>query len=521
MRGLSYAVTTNPSNPTPKLAQLIPMVDDYYRHFREVRAYCRKFEHYSLINRLLDYITKPQLPLEKQAMLHPWWGLLLIKWIIQDDRFPNARKERATLSDAKNCMAKIQSLQGFVDTKISITNLHMFMRMAIFLQHPFQQHLSGPKIARQCLLFANLEPNSWISRTFEERAGMPLEAFCDMALLMGTAHLSKPQRTIPMSFFKRLKDDQLGQYTDSLFNLLSLDIQALKTELRASVPNPRPYNEIYEHSPFFKTPLIKTNQGFVVMHSACLFRCLEDFIYDYLKNINANRFMNQFGGLFEQYVTHSIRNSGASVIVEKDIKAELGAETKKVDFIIQENGLNIYVDAKAVEMDSSAKMTQSFSSLKSRTKRSILKAIAQSHATANEAFKQEKFGIQDTDESYILVVTYKNMNLFNGRFYCENIVPGEMDALYAAHQEGTIISPDRIYFVDITEFDLMCELVRSKQTTFGEILVQARVADSEVGTSKFNAELHLSAIFKKLDQPQWLQSTMDERFAKVLDSVIR
>jgi hypothetical protein len=95
--------------------------------------------------------------------------------------------------------------------------------------------------------------------------------------------------------------------------------------------------------------------------------------------------------------------------------------------------------------------------------------------------------------NFLVVVTYKEINLSNGQAYYEGVAKSAIDEIYAKYTVAPAIPLGNIYFLSIDEFELLSEAVCAKKIGFAEALEKAKVADNDIHTKKFDFSLHLSS----------------------------
>jgi len=234
-----------------------------------------------------------------------------------------------------------------------------------------------------------------------------------------------------------------------------------------------------------------------------------------MRKHDAAKFMDKFGGIFEQYVDQTLVYSGVKYINEDDVVDLLGHGGNLIDFVILEQDANIYIDAKATEMSYSGKVAHLTQVLKDNTKRSVIKAIKQAHDVMNKI--SDNNNPISKDRNYLFVVTFKDMFLGNGRTFYETVAKEKMDEIYKEYSGRKIIEPENMYFISIEQFDILTELVKKNIVSYKSAIEKAKIDDAVPETKKFDFFLHMASWGYPLDIPQFLIDEGDQIFNKLGD----
>ena len=229
--------------------------------------------------------------------------------------------------------------------------------------------------------------------------------------------------------------------------------------------------EYYEQTPLLEYPLLYDNGVYISFYPAILYRSMENYVYDRMRRHDASKFMDKFGEIFERYIDKTLQYSGVNYIRENDIVNLVGYSGNLIDFVILESDANIYIDAKATEITYSGKVSHLSRVLKDKTKDSVLKAIKQAHYVMNNI--HDKNNPTGKDKNYLLVVTFKDMFLGNGRTFYETVAKDKMDEIYSEYSGKMIIEPEDMYFISIEQFDVLTELVKKNLVNYKSAIEKA------------------------------------------------
>ncbi|HBQ6065600.1 TPA: hypothetical protein L7654_005171, partial [Klebsiella pneumoniae subsp. pneumoniae] len=117
---------------------------------------------------------------------------------------------------------------------------------------------------------------------------------------------------------------------------------------------------------------------------------IQTFIYDLLRRTDAEKFMDSFGNVFENALELILKESEIDFHNEKYLKERLPKDNKVVDYFIPHTEANIFIDAKGVEIHQKGMVTLRPEDIAGKIKKSVLKAIEQSHEVNREIYSNER-----------------------------------------------------------------------------------------------------------------------------------
>jgi hypothetical protein len=490
---------------------------EYYSGYKRIRNKFRKFNSLSVIGSCFNYLHKPTKEGIDELQKLPWIVLLLIKWVLIDDEF-NIEAERA-INDKKlnELLQAMHDLGGITRLPNDFEHYILFFRSMAYQQFIYQHGYSISRFSRQILLFADLPENSLIHSKFKELVGLDINRFLEISLVTVARFIGESNNILPFKWYDNVLNEYSRDEVDAFLNAVSMPILAVRKKLRLKDNRRRSAQEYFEQTPLMETPLIQTDQGFLCVYPNILYRCLEHFIYDKLRLWNSQSFMDKFGPLFESYVEKGIKYTKLPYITESEIKMSLGTSQKIVDFIVVDDDANVFIDAKAVEMSYQGKVSHLSEVVKGKSKVSVIKAIRQSHDVIKhlECSNVKHTILRPTKQNYLLVITFKELYLGNGRTFYEAIGKDEIDSIYREYDGYSNISLENMYSITVDEFDIFIELIKSKKVGLVEGIEKAKKSDKDVRTKKFDFNLHLMEWGKPTDIPQYLVEKSEHMFNKL------
>jgi hypothetical protein len=341
-----------------------------------------------------------------------------------------------------------------------------------------------------------------------------------MSILLLSHFSQELKYTVSGSFFFRLTNLYSAQDIKNFWNTISVPINKLSGKFKKYQDiNTRNSLEYYEQTPFIGFPLIYDYSKYICVDYNILYRCLETFIYDFLRSQDPSNFMNRFGKIFENYAKKTLDYSNLKYLYELEITSIIGTDSQSIDFIIQEENANIFIDAKAVEMSYRGKYSNNPVDIEHCTKKSMLKAISQAHATNFKIKEVNNPNLVFHKINYILVITFKEMYLGNGLTFYNTISKTKIDEIYSNYSTDFQIPLENIYFITISDFDRLIEHTKKNKLEISSILDIAKANDSKPSKQKFNFSQHLSDI-KAFEVPPFIKDVFDNLNTKVKHYVI-
>jgi hypothetical protein len=153
--------------------------------------------------------------------------------------------------------------------------------------------------------------------------------------------------------------------------------------------------------------------------------------------------------------------------------------------------------------------------IRNTTSSSIIHAIRQAYASAQRIASAEspKSAALRRSENYLLIITFRDMYLGNGRDYYESVAKGPIDKIIEEFGGVQRIPVEHIYFLSIEDLDLCVECLKSASLRLTDILRQAVRNDKQGDTKRFNFSQHLNGICPNAGLPKYL----DDEVKRLID----
>lgn len=384
-------------------------------------------------------------------------------------------------------------------------NVYLFFRAQFQQQYWLQENFLMPEMSKQYILFLDLESEHHFSVTFHQVHGIELNAFLELSFALIGRFIVSESYSVDERFFTNLIPSYPPGTIPAFLSILSRDFESLNRELSA-MPKQGILHEIIEPTPLLRFPLLKENNRYHCYLVHLLFRTVQNFVYDTLRVADANTFTNKFGPIFERYLEHGLSHASLEYMTEGELAKKLPQGSKIVDFAILSNDATVLIDAKAIQLTDFGMLARTSATLAGKAS-TALKAIEQGFAVATNL---KKVGlIEATCPLFLLVVTYKDLLLGNGREFYENAAKEPIDRFAAAYGDTHPIPVDNIFFLSINDFDLLMEHLRSSGVGLVEFLQKAVQDNADPRTGSYVFRTHIQEVLSNPQYPEYLHAEFE------------
>ena len=293
---------------------------------------------------------------ERMRKIEPWNLLLLFKWVILfGDVTKTSPKYQVTEDDFAGLLNDMKSLSSKVFLMRTDEDRFLYFRALCFQQfwvnRPESIYLG---IARQYVLFANLESGHRFQRWFVDRYGLRIDEFIELSLAVYTHFDQTEVRLVDESNFAPLRDSYGVKAIKQFLDTVSISISDSQEWLRSlEVGSHSDFrSEFHEQSPFLRYPFLRSPDGYICISPHLLFRSLSSLVYDLLREAFPADFSAKFGSMFERYVHNVLKTCLGVLITEDQIQCDLGLpeRQKYVDFLLVEHNINVFIETKGVAL---------------------------------------------------------------------------------------------------------------------------------------------------------------------------
>jgi hypothetical protein len=483
--------------------------DLLYADYKRVRNLIRRYEPLSLVRQFIGALHEVH-HRGVDVMVHyqPWNLFLAIKWTLQEQDSLAHRRHQATLNDAHKVLNSIHSLEGAAPMPKELTSIALFVRRIAFQQF-WLGSADGAAIARQEILFGALPVNHTFSREFESVTGLTIPVFLDLAFgLLATLLGKSPPQPLLKAHFENFGGFPPGAL-DTFLRLLSRSPQELKIWLNEG-EQPLIEDQLLLPTPLLRAPYLRLVDRHFCYFPRLAYRFLEQFIYRTLRDPDPEKFMQRFGPIFERYVRDCLRQAGVIFRTEAELQEKLPGDGKCVDFGIMEDGCNVLIDAKGVEMSLLGRVTWHADEVFKAAKGSAVKAIVQGMETA-QRMEQADEGESSWGrrEHFLLIVTFEPLYLGSGRDLGTTLGSALTDSLGRRFGAKWPFPLENVFCLSIREFEDLLEHCRAMAAPLINILRHTRTADANAKTKRFNIGQHLDSLAEPGPKLPMLSAALD------------
>jgi len=479
----------------------------YYRDLKRVKSRIKNYDEYAILDACLNYLHAPAKDEIERLRRHPWLVLLVIKWTFVDN---GKIKYARDALDNKNFMGILQAthnLGSLIKMPTEYAHLNLFMRNMAFQQFWYQHSFSMPQYGRQSIIFGSLPDNHTLEIWFKEKHGISCNQFIELSFALIAHFINMESYSVELKWFQPLFKIFGMNTVRNFLNAVSIESNELQRGLTRHNKSKGGYSEYYEQTPFINFPLIKHDQKYICIHPNILYRCVEHFLYDSMKANNSSKFMTYFGEMFENYFLIGLNYAALKYYCENELKKYIPANVKCVDYVIAGDDSNIFIDAKAVEMPYLGKVSDNPDVILGKIKNTAIKAIEQAYDLNNHLLNATKAELpQFKEQSFLLVVTYKELYLGNGEVIYESLAKKRIDEITKTIDQRAVIALSRIYFITIQDFDHLMSLAKNHGFKIEDVINAAILNDSDFKTKKFEFSQHIHTVCNNVKTPEYLEN---------------
>lgn len=452
----------------------------------------------------------------------PWHLLYLIKLVLMygGEKYPS---RQATINDIIAFINRIKNYDTgmYLLTGNRQEKLQKLMRALAFQQFWLQKPINNYEIARQIVLFQQIPNDDIFNKYFKKHTSLNIYDFLSLSLMSWGQLDTQKKITFDKNWFKPANQSFPQEMIDKYIGLISLNHSGAKEYLHTCSKKIRnPEFQIKEQSPLKKYPFLKIG-NYYYCYSPMLFNeHIRNYIYDLLKEKEANNFTELFGSVFEKYIKNALSYTNLSFFTESDIKNKLH-NSKVVDFIIHNKDCTVLIESKAIELSPLARVNPTNMILSSSLKDSIIKAMKQVFTIVNEIKKGDSIKVKNKKDIYAIVVTYKELYLGSCvEAWNEFIEKNISNYLISKNIDSDIIQKENIFFISVDGFDKLIQTLLNKRIKISDIFKKASIADKNIHTRKHVFDMYLEDYDMTDEKIPYLEKPTNELYASI-ESVLR
>lgn len=474
-----------------------PLDQAYAESIKPVRNRMRAYQYDCILDALLRHLNSP-LSKSKVEYLQslPWVAERLILWLLSD----NPAQYKSQLIDDNALKQLIQmawnSANSLYKNDIKIMSLKLYMRQLLLPQAPYQVSLDTHAFALQLYFISKLEPNSRLRKYLDERAGMSIEQYFQIALLFWT-HTNTEKPWFNGDYIRQLMPLFSENNLNTFLNSIAFSKQKLQKLLHERVIE---LDEWFQPTVFYRTPCILHENAIIPFGRPTLRRYFENLIGDWLEDENG-QCLRDYDELVSKYVQSGLERCKANFLGENQIKEATNTTKRVCDFLIDEVDCYVLLEVKNKSLTKKIPTSSNPIPLKSRLNSTIVSAKEQ---------------LDDTREACSQLPQYKNRICYRVIVTKADLWLGDIQSVLVDYDE-----PLPIWIMSLADLDNLVELVAQKKTTFCGFFQDLTERQKTAEFSVFSAGMLFEKAPYKLDGlPKHLTSETDKIFDVLKKKII-
>lgn len=506
------------------------MFSDAQDVFDQIQLLIRQHNGEDLIKHLLIRLNQPgSTEIEEMRRYEPWNLLLLVKWATLYGDFSTAKSDQPVPDQIVHTLLKLmQALCDQVSAFETVAEVHLYMRKLAYQQFWLQAKESIPfGLAYQHLIFGTLPADHPFQIRFEAITGVGISEFIQLSFAILHYLLVENSRILLMKewFFAEAQAyswDTVERFLDSVsITTDDAGVWLAEHENDKSAAYSTISSEYFERTPFFRYPLFKHDGKYFVISPTLLLHSLSTYVHDELRRDDPQAFMKKYGNMFEKLLDRSLRSVGLNVLTEKDLERHFrhNSGQKVVDFLIAEDGCNIYVESKGVTMRWEGMVAQLPETLRrERSIRSILKAVRQAYDLSSRIHVGDRICGTEVGgvANFLLVVTMNDFFVGSGRDFREYIAKQKIDDIVADCGGKEHIPLQNIFFVSVNDLYLILGEIAHGSRTLSQLMKDAAAKVRTFGGYPVFRQL-ITEINGDIHPPPIIQQATDELLQQAAD----
>lgn len=227
-----------------------------------------------------------------------------------------------------------------------------------------------------------------------------------------------------------------------------------------------------------------------LVHKRILNYSINYFLYDYMK-IHDEKFTTEFGSRLEKFVEFGLKEMNLSYKTENDIRKEIGKDSNVIDYYIESQ--NIFIEVKAVELQSYPSINPTDELIYNSLKDSILKAYYKQLLPVSSYYKAG-------EENWGIIITYKK--LYWSDFV--NLYELSKDK-FENSDKSNCLPPTNLFIIDIHTWNRITQVVNENKIKLRDLLKIAKANNSDFKTRKQSFDMHLDQFVKTVVNIKYLE----------------
>lgn len=465
----------------------------YAESIKPIRNRMRRYSYDSLLDAILVYLNAPPMDDKvKDLGRLPWVAERLAIWLFADHPREYGTQVAGEIDVRRLIdLAWTAADKGYRVSR-PIKQLELFVRQAVLPQAPYQKSLDTHAYALQLHLLAGLPANSKLRIFLNEKAGMPIEDYFEIALLHW-AHSTSDKPWFNEQYLRSLADVFPVSQQITLLRAVSMDVQGFQRQCSGRTIQ---LDEWFQPTYFFRTPCVVHGGAVIPFGRPTLRRHFESIVSDWLAEAGRDDLRQDFDRFVERYVAEILCRAKVSFLDEAALASLVGPGLV-ADFLVEDQHGVVLFEVKNKALSQAIPASREPLEVAARLKATVLKARGQLFRTEQALRRLPDYADK---RFYRVVVTTTDLWLS-----CAELLTDD---------DG---STQRTWLASLEAMDQLAEVVQTTETSMSQVFalfeanqISGVTASSSLGTflentfkagRKHPAHLvsHVSKVFEKIE----------------------
>ncbi|WP_425483745.1 GapS1 family protein [Alteromonas ponticola] len=467
---------------------------DFDKRARPIRNKLKRYTTESIVECCLNALHDKS-PVEHEGLRRPWIYCLILEWaleLINDSGSLHATQRQVI------CIAQdLWDLSYHAANLTAGTGYRAPLRKMLIPQLKFQTNTNVRAffLFRFASILLDQMNSAAPANDFEKITGVPLERFFVFATWLQT---SFTQMETPFIRYESILIQLTPHFShDELVKLLRL-VGGSISDLAETVKNFRAEKRSIHPSEYFDEPLLINRpvillpNGISTPHPHVLDIGISEFVLRTLKKADPRRFRDKFTTGFENYIFDVFREHGLDPMREDGIESiykKCGVTGKVVDFFLNENDSNLFIDAKGVEPKPKVLTTVSGRFIRDQLKDHHFKGIDQIAECIEKLSDLHFDELASYQERFGLIITHQDFYVGDGVDLCSYLEEAHHNNLMSTIDGKFPI--ENLFFCGAAEFEGILKACSMSGTQITDFLKFCREQQTSAVTRKFDIAQHL------------------------------
>lgn len=469
-----------------------PLDGPYAESIKPIRNQMRRYTYSSLLDAILRYLNPPQEGhIINDLNRLPWVAERLAIWLFADTAVAYGT-EVATSTDVRKLVDQAWRVAelGF-RREGEIKNLQLFIRQSVLPQLPYQRSIDTHAFALQIYLIDRMENNSRLRSFLDDRAGMPIKDYFEVALMYWVHSLNRTP-WFSKAFVNHLSPLFPVVKQSTFLSSITRSLADLQAQSRARTIQ---LDEWFQPTYFYQTPCVWHQGSAIPFGRPTLRRYFEALISDWIADSERNDLRQHYDRLIQNYVSESLTRAKVNFIGEDQI-SRLIPSGKVSDFLVDEPEGVILFEVKNKVLSDAVPSSRDPMEVASRLKATILKGRDQLREAESALLLKPEY---TTKKFHRIIVTSSELFLSSA----ESLADDEPTS-----------SP--CWLLSLQGLDLLAEMVGTQTFTVSELLTRFEEdrSNNPAGTTIWLTHYLAKSAGESATLPDHLLKCVDDLIAK-------